>query len=430
MKKILPLIFLVNFFAFGQQEISFSNQKDELVKVVPYADGSFSVYTSGDGDYGVSKVTSRKVTSRLYDPSGELVNESEVNGKIGVNCRIHGYNGQDFPKQTVYHPELKLMIMFGGVGAVPNNMTCRILNEKGEVTDIRLNEFRVAKHLLVAAEIHENNLLVVYSSFHYLKKNETWLAVIDLNTGILTEKEVIHTSDKIGTYIGSRNGNMCFLANGKNGGIVVNSIDQDAKAEEISLDFPTEILARQRAGKVSAVGETISPVKYYGKSGDDIYFILYGRESFICKLSSENEVVYQPVSIPEDLKAVQFLGDRLTDFREAVLVDMEDGAELLVSNTVKGDQWEPCSLGRWEISWNNSETASPLEIRDKIMFGTPLDMVAHSGRNPDYQKASDSGTTTGVSLWRTVYDPEGGFRFIEFSNPAGKIPLKAILYKP
>lgn len=428
MKIVLPLTFLMNVLAFGQQEIPFSNQKDELVKVVPYTDGSFSVYTSADGDYGVSKITPRKVASRLYASSGELISESEVAGKIGVNCKIHGYNSQDFPRMTVYHPELKLMMMFGGVGAVPNNMTCRILNEKGEEKDIRLKEFKVTKHLLVAAEIHENSLIVVYASFHYLKKNETWLAVIDLNTGALTEKEVTHTSDKVGTYIGSRNGNICFLANGENNKVVINSIDSEAKVEQILLDFPTEILRRQHAGKISAIGETIHPVKYCGNSKDEIYFILYGKECFVCKLSGENEIIYQPVNIPEELKSIQFIGDRLNDFREAVVVDHEDGAELLVSNNVRGDQWEPCSLGRWEINWNDSETVAPLEIRNKIMFGTPLDMIAYSGKNPVNEKTNRLGADKGVSLWRTIYDPEGGFLFIEFSNPEGKIPLKAILY--
>lgn len=426
MKKLLPITFLINLFAFGQQEIPFSNKKDEFVKVVSYADGSFSVITSNSVNWG-------KTISRFYSADNKLMKEITLPAKVGVSCTINGFNNLQFPEMTVYHPELKLTLMLGGVSGplLPPQMVCRILNGEGKFTDLPLQSFKETNHELVTCEIRENNLMIIYSSNHVLRQNKYWLVVIDLNNKVIREKEIVSSTGAIGSYIGFREGRFYFLST-ENNSTILNSVDEEAKLQSIPIEFPNELFSRQKYSKeVNRIVEAIHPVKYFADiPKDEICFMLYGRESFICKISPYNEVRYQPILIPDSLKAVKYQPgtDILVDFRKAIIVDTKGGIELLISNSIG---WVSCSLGSWQIQWDYSETAEPIDIHGDLILGTPLDMIAYSSKNPRYAewKETQDQKQEGVLLMRTIADFEGGFSFIEFSNPTGKIPTKAILYK-
>jgi hypothetical protein len=429
MKRILSITFLINFLAFGQQEIPFSNKKDELVKVVSYADGSFSIVTSNSVNWG-------KTISRFYNSNNSLINEVSLPPKVGVSCTINGFNNLQFPEKTAYHPKLKLTLMLGGISGpiLPPQMVCRMLNENGQFSDLPFHNFKELNHELVTCEVYGNNLLVIYSTNHTLRQNEFWLAVVDLKNKVVRENKIKSSTEGIGSYIGFRDGRFYFLSNGGNS-TTLNSINEEAKLEQTPIDFPNDLFVRQKYSKeVNRVIEAIHPVKYYTDlPGDKICFMLYGRESFICNITPDNQVVYQPILIPDSLKVVNYIPgtDIVVDFRKAVIVDTKNGIELLISNTTKNSYRGSCSLGRWQIQWDYSETAEPLDIHGDLMLGTPLDMIAYSSKNPQYTewKESQDQKQEGVLLMRTLEDFDGSFSFIEFSSTMGQIPLKAILYK-
>lgn len=430
MKKILPVIFLISGFTFAQQEIPFSNKKDELVKVISYMDGSFSIVTSNSVNWG-------KTTSRFYSADNKLIREVSLPAKVGVSCTINGFNNLRFPEMTAYHPELKLTLMLGGISGpiLPPQMVCRILNEEGQIKDLALDHFKETNHALITCEVHKNNLMVIYSSTHELRKNEFWLAVIDLEKKVVREEEIVSGSEGIGSYIGFREGRFYFLSN-KDNSTTLNTVNSEAKLEQVPIDFPEDLFSRQKfAMEANRVIEAIHPVKYYADQPDgEICFMLYGRESFICKIPFDNEVLYQPVLIPDSMKIVGPLINTggIFDFRKAIIVDTKEGSELLISNNSKNIDSGPCSLGRWKIQWDYAEVSEAIEILGGIMLGSPLDMIAYSGKNPYYEewKESYSQTNVGVSLLRTREDFQGAFSFIEFSNPIGKPLVKAILFTP
>lgn len=427
MKKLLPITFLINLLSFGQQEIPFSNKKDELVKVISYADGSYSIFTASNS------VARSKTISRFYDANDSLIHEISLPPKVKVSCIINESNTLLFPHMTVYHSELKLTLMLVGIGGPisQDQMVCRMLNEKGQYTDIQFRNFRENNHKLVACEVHGDDLLVIYSSDHALRQNKSWLAVIDLKSKVISEKEIISSTGAIGSYIGFREGRFYFLST-ENNSTALNSISVEAKLEQIPIEFPNDLFSRQKYSReVNRIVEAIHPVKYFADiPKDEICFMLYGRESFICKISPYNEVLYQPILIPDSLKAVKYQPgtDILVDFRKAIIVDTKGGIELLISNSIG---WSSCLLGRWQIQWDYSETAEPIDIHGDLMLGTSLDMIAYSSKNPQYPewKETQDQKQDGVLLMRTLEDFEGGFSFIEFSNPTGKILTKAILYR-
>lgn len=430
MKKIVPIIIcLISFIVFGQQEIPFSNKKDEFVKVVSYSDGGFSIVTSNNMNWG-------KTTSRLYNADNELIREYSLPAKVGVSCTMNGFNNLRFPEMTAYHPELKLTLMLGGISGpiLPPQMVCRILNEEGKIKDLALDNFRETNHVLVTCQVYKNHLMVIYSSKHILRKNTFWLAVIDLEKKLIREKEIVSASEDVGSYIGFRDGRFYFLSN-KDNSTTLNSINAEAELDQVPIDFPVDLFSRQKfVLNSNRVIEAIHPVKYYTDVPDgEICFMLYGKESFICKVSFDNEVLYQPVQIPDSINIVGPLTGTggIFDFRKAILVDTKEGSELIITNNSKSIDSDPCLLGRWQIHWDYAELSEAIDILDGIMLGSLLDMIAYSGKNPHYKewKESYDQTNAGVSLLRTREDFQGTFSFIEFSNPMGKIPLLATLYK-
>lgn len=427
MNKFLPFAFLINLFAFSQQEIPFSNKKDEFVKVVPYSDGSYSIVTSESINWG-------KTTSRVYNEKNELINTFSLPPKTGISCSIHGRNNLQFPDMTVYHPELKYTVMLGGVSGplLPPQMVCRIVDETGKVVDIPFKFFKETKHSLVDCQIQNDKLLVMFCSKRSFTTNEYWLAVIDLKYHLIREKEVVRKSkEKLLSYIGFSKGKFHFLSSVENKALL-HQIDVESNEEQISIDFPESLLSIPRRKLVSGYHiEEIHPVSCYNdKQEGEICFILYGPESFICKLSSNNEITYQPLIIP-DLLLIVLISDRgLEDFRKAVIIDTKDGVELLMSNPLYKSVPGASVLGRWQIQWDYAEKIEPVDFHTDVLLGTPLDMIAYSGMNPGYEEWKEAqGDKTGVLSLRTLEDFQGTFSFIEFSSKEGNIPTHAILYK-
>ncbi len=432
MKKILHLTFLINVLAFGQKEIPFSNTKDDLVRVVSYADGSYSILTSN------SAAMMSKTTCRFYSSRDSLISEVSLPYKVKVHCDLNDGDRAQFRQMTTYHPELKLMLMFIGVGTpiTSDQMMCRILDEKGKYKDLQLLNFRENYHNINACEIHGNKLMVVYSSFnHSFRRDRFWLAMIDLKNKTIKEKEIVFSTEGTVSYVGFRDGQLYFLSN-ENNSTILNRVDAEAKVEQVPIDFPSDLFSRQKYpyDKANQFVVAIHPVKYYSDHPEgEICFVMYGRESFVCNITPDNDVLYQPVSIPDSLKVISYAPSTeiLVDYRRAVIVDTKKGIELLISTSLNDMAWNTCLLGRWKIDWDYSETVEPLDFHDGLALGRPLDMIAYSSKNPEYEewKATQDQERKGVLLHRVLEDFKGGFSFMEFSSTEGNIPTKVILYK-
>lgn len=399
---------------FGQRQLDFIGLNNETVfKVIPYADGSFSLFTSGKA------VPSEHFSGRFktYDSQGDLIVDKPLVNKMQFGMELKSFCEFEVPvPYYLYNPIDQKTVL---IGFLKNKFVCRVLSSSGDIKEILIPKKAIGERLdqLVACGLDERGNVYVIAQGTKISKNPVVWLNIDIQTG---EYKLRKLNDQLSyTAYGS------LKTIGHNfEGLFIMADDQkvDSKSQVLKIDHNGEIKKWDIALPVTHIRWLVTEELFNLTVGekDEFYFSMRieGSLNFvICKINNGELQTVFSWTVAEELYRTQrekhhMIEQFYWEMRYPLLslyhVDNKDF--LIYSYKGRDITFFPLDMEQEEIGSYNPENHFDIEADN------PLDMVPFIQANQSFLDSVKTISEKDLHLIRTIYRTDGTFGFLTISG--------------
>jgi hypothetical protein len=365
----------------AQKALHYPNaEKEYFIRVLPYGDGSFSVYSAPYTMHGPAV----KGMLRTYGPDGELTDEQEVTDELqlGSNPRSLEKEGlEPINARHLFNRNDRLTIAVGA--SSKHDFYCRILNAAGETRQIVIPKAALdnAWYRMVGYGLDDRGDVNVV----LLGRSRILQVRFRVDDFTYELKELTHPAAdlKAWTFVGQQRSSLVFL---------VDDRKQDGKANLLRIDngvIRTEPV-RLPDGVMHSTHAIVEEVPQLGTGIADLYFSVRKWQTpdfTMYRLSENRPVETMQWRIPWELIRIQELhfGDTIEqdparlNFPRLCIYSTSGGTDLIYSYNGWNASWFPLYWEQKEIgafdSWRFVSRLDWYFNDGKITTTDPMDLV-------------------------------------------------------